>query len=55
MKITVRYIFTLCIQLSFMSALCQQRVSLPFEMLTINDGLSQGFVSSIIQDKMGLM
>ena len=55
MKIPVRYIFALYIQLSFISAACQQHVSIPFEMLTINDGLSQGFVSSIIQDKMGLM
>jgi len=55
MKIPVRYIFALYLQLSFISAACQQHVSLPFEMLTINDGLSQGFVSSIIQDKMGLM
>lgn len=34
---------------------CQQTVTLPFETLTINNGLSQGFVSSIIQDKMGFM
>jgi len=30
-------------------------VSLPFNTYTINNGLSQGFVSSIIQDKKGLM
>ncbi len=42
-------------QLMFLYVKCQQHISLPFETLTINDGLSQGFVSSIIQDKMGLM
>jgi ligand-binding sensor domain-containing protein/two-component sensor histidine kinase len=42
-------------QLTFSFAQCQQTISLPFETLTINDGLSQGFVSSIIQDKMGFM
>ena len=39
----------------FCNAQNQQTISLPFETLTINDGLSQGFVSSIIQDKMGFM
>src|SRR5215216_5199583 len=33
----------------------QTSIRLQFESLTINDGLSQGFVSSIIQDKKGFM
>ncbi len=33
----------------------QTLIPLKFESLTINDGLSQGFVSSIIQDKKGFM
>ena len=43
------------IQIIFVTAQVSQTISLPFESLTINDGLSQGFVSAIIQDKMGLM
>ncbi len=42
-------------QIAFLDAQVQPTISLPFEKLTINDGLSQGFVSSIIQDKMGFM
>lgn len=33
----------------------QDPVPLPFEAFTINDGLSQGFISSIVQDKQGFM
>ncbi len=55
MRITIPFVFILFLQIIFIGGKCQQTISLPFEMLTINDGLSQGFVSSILQDKMGFM
>jgi ligand-binding sensor domain-containing protein/two-component sensor histidine kinase len=45
----------LAVQFIFFYAAAQKTISLPFETLTINDGLSQGFVSGILQDKMGFM
>src|SRR5215470_13761454 len=55
MKTILPVVISFFMQINFLVAQTRQNISLPFETLTINDGLSQGFVSSIIQDKMGFM
>ena len=55
MKALVCIVITFFMQPKFVGAQARQNISLPFETLTINDCLSQGFVIIIIQDKMGFM
>lgn len=55
MKTLALFVLDLFIQVTLANAQTKHNITLPFETLTINDGLSQGFVSSILQDKMGLM
>ncbi|MFT3704331.1 MAG: two-component regulator propeller domain-containing protein [Agriterribacter sp.] len=51
----MRCVLTLCLLLASGYGVAQQVAPLPFASLTIDNGLSQGFVSDIVQDKRGLL
>lgn len=51
----IEILLLICLLLAIINANAQISTSLSFESLNINNGLSQGFISSIIQDKSGLM
>src|ERR1700744_182671 len=54
-KIHFRYRWLICLLISTVNGYGQKPDLIRLESLTINNGLSQGFVSNIIQDKAGLM
>ncbi len=43
------------IQIIFVNAQIQRTIQLPFETLTIDDGLPQGFITGMVQDKQGFI
>jgi len=43
------------IQIIFVDAQIQRTIQLPFETLTIDDGLPQGFITGMVQDKQGFI